>query len=261
MAAKTLFVHIGFPKCGSTSLQAALAQSPDVIYPFAGQHGGEHLAIPLKIKGVDEWTRQWFDEPWVDKQMPLLMEEIEKADKPVFVSSERLASLEHKQIETLKNLFAGWTVEIVVVTRKLPDFINSTWRHAVFRHDYHKSLQEFSDELGSFSFQNAIDYFAQYFPVHELDLYEADFENKFHALTGVGITLQRENVGAGTELAELLQRVHSLLGSTKFKERFPSEVKQEMLNAMQGKTMPEFDPFIVPIMALPSKSDPSDGTP
>lgn len=259
MTNRTLFVHIGFPKCGSTSLQAALAQSPDVVFPEAGRHGGEHLAIPLKIKGVDEWTGQWFSQTWVDTQLPLLMQEIEAAEQPVFVSSERLASSEPEHIQALKEMFKGWSIEIVVVTRKLPDFIDSTWRHAVYRHDYHRSRQAFFEDFETFSFQPAIDYFARYFPVHELDLYAPDFEDKFRALTGISIALQRENVGASSELAELLQRVHSLLGSAEFKKRFPAHVKEDMLAAMQGTTTPEFDVFDVPIISMPVKSEPPKG--
>ena len=98
MTKPRLFIHIGYPKCGSTSLQNALAKAPEIFYPTGGNKNNEHLSLPLYLKGLDAWTAQWVDQKWVDENHAQMLSEISAAKGDAFISSERLAALSETQI-------------------------------------------------------------------------------------------------------------------------------------------------------------------
>ncbi|WP_156816317.1 hypothetical protein [Oceanibaculum indicum] len=249
MLGRTLFLHVGFPKCGSTSLQEALSQAEGVTFPTAGRNGGEHLCLPLKLRGVDAYTSQWFSHEWVDVQYAALMDEIEAApaSNSVVVSSERLASTTPEEAPVLAAMFEGWWVEVVIVRRPAERFIDSLWRHAVFWHDYAWELDVLRREMSEFSFERTQAIFAPHFPVHMLDMDSPDYEARLSALFGAPIRVGHANVGVPAALAELLQTNHRLMGSARFKAAFPYAVKEAMRAAMAGELTPETDPFDVPI--------------
>ncbi|RKQ70175.1 hypothetical protein [Oceanibaculum indicum] len=244
---RKILLHVGYPKCGSTSLQEALTQAEGIIFPASGRHGGEHLALPLHVKGLDSWTAQWFSQEWVDTQHAALLAEIEAASGTVVLSSERLASCSPEQVEKLDEMLDGWQVEVVIVTRQIDKFFDSLWRHAVFRHDYADNKQHMIENMPKFSFEHARKVFSPHFPVHMLDMDSPDYEDRLSALFGAPIKVGHANVGVPAALAELLQTNHRLMGSARFKAAFPYAVKEAMRAAMAGEVTPETDPFDVPI--------------
>lgn len=245
---RKILLHVGFPKCGSTSLQEALIKAEGINFPCAGRHGSEHLSLPLHVKGLDPWTAQWFSQEWVETQHAALLAEIKAASGTVVLSSERLASCSPEQVAMLDAMLEGWPVEIVIVTRQIDKFLDSLWRHAVFRHDYAESKQTMLQDMSDFSFDETFETFASFFPVRMLNMDSPDYEASLSDLFGVPIALDRANVGVPAALAELLQANHRLMGSARFKAAFPYEVKEAMRAAMAGEVLPDIDPFDTPVL-------------
>lgn len=242
-AMRPLLIHVGYPKCGSTALQEALDASPDVAFPARGRHGGEHLALPLHLRGVDPWTAQWFDAAWVERELGPMMDELAAAPGMATVSSERLAALSPPEIDALADLFGGWDARVLVVTRDRERYLDSTWRHAVFRHDYHVAWDAFRERMAGFSFGDAAARFGRRFPVTTLSIDAPDFADCLARETGIRVALGRANTGVGRDLAEFLQGAHARMGSALFKATFTHEVKQRLA----ADETPRYDAFDVPL--------------
>jgi len=247
LSRKSLYIHVGYPKCGSTSLQAALIKAKGITYPLAGRNAEEHLSLPLFLKGVDSWTTKWFSEEWVAEQHAAMMQEIAAAPGDVFLSSERLVALNPGEIVALRDLFPDWRIEIIIVERSLEKYLDSTWRHAVYRHDYAESKATFLKKMAGFTFGKADTLFGKYFPVHVFNMEHPDYTAAFAKATGVTISLGRANVGVSNDLAVLLQQTHALMGSARFKAAFTQQVKEAMRAALADEVTPNIDSFDVPL--------------
>lgn len=244
---RKLFLHVGYAKCGSTSLQAALSVAPNIVFPKSGNHGGEHLAFALTIRGIDDWTRQYFDDSWVEREQASMMAEIESSIDTVMISSERLAAMTPAEIEQVIDMFGEFEVHVVFVRRDIQRYFSSTWRHAVFRHDYGESYEAFLDYFKNFTFGEAETKFRRYFPVHSFDMEAPHYAEKIGALLETTVEIPRANVGVPMELAELLQKTHVLLGSKEFKKRFDAETKNSMLRTWNGHATTEIEPINTPL--------------
>jgi hypothetical protein len=226
-----------------------MRQASGILYPHAGCNSpdAEHISLPLHIKGIDDWTRQFISDEWVSEQHARMMEEIAVSDKPIFISSERLAGLSELQIEKLKKTFTGYNIEIIVVIRDRMRYLDSTWRHAVFRHDYAGGWDAFVSRMKSFRFEEIVPLYEAHFPVHIFNLDAPDFSEQVSELTGAQLCFGAANIGVPRRLAELLQAQHELLGSKVYTEIFTSEVKNRMLFAATRTNQPKLDPFNVPL--------------
>ena len=244
---RKLFLHVGFAKCGSTSLQAAFAKSPGVVYPLSGSNAGEHLALALSLRGIDEWTRQFFDEAWVAQGMAGIWSEIVACDLPVILSSERLAAMSSDQIERTAEIFRDFDVQIIFIKRDVVRYLNSTWRHAVFHHDYAEAYQVFCERTRKFSFFGGVAKFERFFPVHVFDMEDEGYITALSALVGTQLNLPRKNIGVPFDFAEHLQKTHALLGTEAFKARFDSATKRQMLRIWNGECVAELEPLRVPL--------------
>lgn len=244
-----LFVHVGYAKCASTSLQEALRDGSGILYPSAGRlsHQAEHISLPLHLKGLDDYTRQWISEEWVEKQHAFLMQEISESQIPVIVSSERLAGLQPNQIARLAQLFESYDTRILMLYRDREKYLNSTWRHVVYNHNYAVDYPSFQRLSANRQFGDIIPLFEKYFPVSAFNIDEDGFDQAIMSLTGASVSLGRVNMGVPFELAELLQRQHALLGSQSFKAIFTSDVKARMLASCQSPTPPVIDPYTDPL--------------
>lgn len=244
-----VYIHVGYPKCGSTSLQTAIRDGTGVLYPQAGTRApdAEHISLPLYIRGIDEWTQQFISEEWVQIQHQLMMQEIARSDRPVFISSERLSGLDAKEVQTLRDIFSGHDTEIIIVVRDREKYLDSTWRHAVFHHDFAASYPDFLKLMEDFQFEIIVPKFKKYFPVNIFNLEDKDFENDIKGLIGANFNLGFANTGVPHILAKLLQEQHALIGSRLFKDLFPMENKTKMLFMATHQERVAIDPFCDPI--------------
>ncbi|MEI6799635.1 MAG: hypothetical protein WCO04_10550 [Pseudomonadota bacterium] len=230
----TIYIHVGFPKCGSTSIQRSIRSGSGIFYPRAGTHGrdSEHISLALFLTGIDSYTRKFLSDEWVEWQHRLMMKQIGLSGQNVFLSSERLAALNDQQIRTLKSVFYNHDVEIVFVVRDREKYFRSTWRHLVFTHDYPNDYDFFREKMNNFDFDTVIAKFRKEFPVHVFSLDDEGLERGIKNLTGANFTLLTENSGCPFSLAQELQRFHSLIGTAVFKDTFTSAVKQKLKVSM-----------------------------
>lgn len=127
---RKLFLHIGMPKSGTTTIQYVLAENrkllldEGVLVPQAGvgaalhQQGHHELSAELKRN-----EHRVIDD---------LLIEIEKSKaSAVVVSSEELSSLNQRQIEVLGHAFSAYDVKVIVYLREQASFVESLYNQAV----------------------------------------------------------------------------------------------------------------------------------
>jgi hypothetical protein len=242
----TLFVHVGYPKCGSTSFQAAAVKAVGINYPRAGRHHDEHIALPLALKGVDAWTAKFLSADWVTQQKDDLLDEVRSATGHVLVSSERLASLKQDQIDELRRLF-DVDVKILFLIRDRDAFVSSLWRHAVYRHDYPGDIETLRRRLEKFRFESAITLFERVFPVNVFNIDTPDFQSDIAEVLGCRLEIERENTGVSMNAARLLQCAHAEMGSERFKSVFTKELKVQIASSTPACDQPMIEEFTDPI--------------
>lgn len=244
-----IILHIGYPKCASTSLQAALHACESIKFSRFGLHHYEHLAVPLKLKGLDSWTAQWFTQEWVDSEFDALVQDVKGSNQTVVISSERLADITLEQIDFLRSLFhQNVDIEILMLYRPKDAFVKSMWRHEVFRHDLSESYDDFSRKFESFDMLNAANHLKPHVHLNLLDISSEGWQEELSDILGARVNLTQENVGANFMCCELLQKIHVASGSSKFKSYFTHERKQEFSKLFEKDQLGGLDEFIVPIM-------------
>jgi hypothetical protein len=246
---KKLFIHAGFAKCGSTSLQDFMITQNQILYPKSGINGAEHISLPLKVMGIDSYTLQFYQEQWVEANHKAMIEEINDSEyQTILISSERISGFSKSQALELKEIFQAYEVEIVFVKRSLADYQSSTWRHLVFKHDYAESFEHFKANSKNFSFDSTIEAFSAIFPVHIFNIDDQDYEKNLSVLLDCNINLGRSNTGISLEFANFLQSTHQRVGSSTFKKIFTKQAKDYLQNAFNSKSLNSIDPIISGIL-------------
>ena len=126
---KEVYVHIGMPKTGTTTLQNYLSaeyvnlEKYSILYPNSGRENcvGHHILTALEL---DEYTLEYSK-----KQYQKLIDEIEKSKcKKVIISSETYSGLkrDYLLIDDLSNyLGEKYDIKIIIYIREHIDFIKS----------------------------------------------------------------------------------------------------------------------------------------
>ncbi|WP_218310826.1 hypothetical protein [Alteromonas antoniana] len=126
-----LYLHIGWPRSGSTSIQTAFYNKREelllhgILYPKSGlQHVGHHQwAYPLLSSPVD-----WIKPASITALLQELKEEVSHCDSnvdSVFLSSE--AFIYCNNYENLRNAFTDFDIEIIAIVREQLSLINSAY--------------------------------------------------------------------------------------------------------------------------------------
>ena len=136
---------------------------------------------------------------------------------------------------------------LYLLHRDREKYLNSTWRHVVYNHDYAVDYASFQQLTADFRFGQIIPLFEKHFPVSVFNIEEIGFDRQIMELTGANFSLGRVNAGVPFEFAEILQRQHVALGSKTFKAIFTSAVKATMLASCRSPTQPEITPFTDPL--------------
>lgn len=235
------FIHVGFAKCGSTSLQEGLRNGTGVLFPEAGTNfpASEHISLPLFLIGIDNYTKQYISDKWVQEQHTLMMKQVNEAEQTVILSSKRLISINDRQIEILKSLFTKKHIEIIIIVRDLGKYFNSTWRHNVFYHDYAVDFQIFRETVANFKFKHAIQKFKKFFPVHVFNLDDKKIQQEIKYLTSANFILSKSNIGVSQKLASFLQQQHVQMGYHLFREIYTTKVNKQMKYFMFKSDNPE----------------------
>lgn len=243
-----LYIHVGLPKCASTSLQAALYENDEIYFPRHGLHHFEHIAIPLKLKGIDKWTSQWFSQDWVDREYKLLIEEIYNSNSHVVVSSERLADIPQEVLDVFLSEFAEAEIEILYLFRPADGYVRSMWRHAVFRHDMSEGFDSFKKGFSDFDPLNIGNRFAAKYKINMIDISKSGWSEQLSEALGFVPDIQNENVSAPYEACYFLQQIHQCIGTEKFKAYYSTLRKEEFAKLFADGCTSQLEEFEVPIV-------------
>ncbi|MDD7986895.1 hypothetical protein PQO01_18255 [Lentisphaera marina] len=157
---KTIYIHIGPPKTGSTSIQDSIFYSNkelDFLYPETGRinftqkiewinHEGlyriekvatnQHYTIWLALMG-------FLITPKPDDIISTLVKEIEKTEhNKILLSCESFWYLNNEQIEGFLSLFKSYKIKIIYYERELSSQIPSTYIQTI-KYGYKKTFKEY----------------------------------------------------------------------------------------------------------------------
>lgn len=159
---KTVYLHIGTHKTGTTSLQTILSANQDKLRSFGYYYPksatcadrftpGHHLlcwAITLDdYKEYEEWTGEPVD---LQTAWPNTLKEMNKANEHSFIiSSEYFWLLSEDQIQTLKEHLSNYNVKINICLRRQDQFLMSLYSERVKKGSA-KGFKEFIEEFRDF---------------------------------------------------------------------------------------------------------------
>jgi hypothetical protein len=244
---KKIILHIGYPKCASTSLQSALLRAKGLLYPQHGLNLYEHLAFALKLNGLDDWTAQWFTQEWVDAEYNDLIHAVNSAREMVVISSERLAGITPEKIGFLREEFGDVDIEVLMLYRPKDDYVKSMWKHEVFRDDLCEPFEKFRERFGGFDMLQAPVALSGFVKVNLIDISKDTWQSELSRVFGIDIKVPNENVSASFQCCEFLQRIHVSVGSLAFKKYFTEEGKQRFSDIFVNSAPNKIDDFKAPI--------------
>jgi len=170
---KTIYLHIGFGKTGTTSIQKTLLKNYDkllscsVLYPKTGIVNGGHHG--LAILGLDNMTND------IKNQYKNLIQEIELSNcQKVILSSENFCFMKPNYIDDFFNLFKDYNVEVIFYIRNQVDLIKSTYLEwvKVGRQPIYQGIKDFWNiHKNSFIFQNRLDPFLYHYDKKNIHIY------------------------------------------------------------------------------------------
>lgn len=121
-----MYLHIGFGKTGTTSIQHCLNDHREalsrcgILYPLAGQqNSGHHL---LAILGSDIVQGEALEE-----YRKLLLEIKSSKCRKIVLSSENYCFMSGQYVESLKDIFLGFKVKVIFYARPQAELIESTY--------------------------------------------------------------------------------------------------------------------------------------
>jgi len=234
---KRLILHVGFPKCASTSLQSALMRAPGIRYPVSGRHDTEHVGLALSLKGLDTWTAQFLSEEWVARERAWLDAELAAFPPDAGVtalSSERLIDLEDDEIARLLAMLGDYDVEVLVLRRQLEAYLRSVWGHLVYRNDHCERWESFLERAGGISMDTPVERWAAHCPVTCIEMGEPGWTEALDRLFCTELDLRRENVGISHAGARRLQEIHEDVGADAYRAFFTEERKRAFAQMFAG---------------------------
>lgn len=181
---KTLYLHIGAPKTGTSSLQHYLTANRDwlgeqgVLYPASTLENHHPLSLSI-IKAFSDWRRPFWPsfEGTAEGLWQDFREELDRVDCPtVVVSSEHFCSFAHHHCRAHAAEMANWLgkrlegldVHVVCYLRPLGDQVQSQYKQIIKES---KDTRTFAEHLETQLALNSI----HVYPSAYLDLFARQF--------------------------------------------------------------------------------------
>lgn len=158
---KTVYLHVGSPKTGTTSIQkflarntASLAERGFFVPPQIEDENGAHHALPLSL--IKDIYNAWYDGwPNISRKSDViwneLVEQIDKSEHPnTIISSEifheipnAIYSPHQKKAEKfIKNSLHKYDVRIIAYARPIDNYLNSAYRQDLRNRPSYNSMVE-----------------------------------------------------------------------------------------------------------------------
>lgn len=154
---KSIFLHIGPHKTGTTTIQEGLNIHRDMLLrydflvPKTGQvfstNAGQHN-LARELRGDDRFNVQ--KGTWKE-----LLNEINKSNtENVILSSEGFSLLPLEKINELRNYLTGFLVKIIVYVRRQDLVLQSYWAEVTKSGDYEHGNKDFDVWMDKYDFEN-----------------------------------------------------------------------------------------------------------
>lgn len=130
---KTLYIHAGFPKSGTTALQAALRENQDLLLSegiyYPGSTGNAHHRL---VAGLVNRRVGWGKVRNNLDQWNGFVENLSTFDAPrVLISSEFLTAAKYEEIKKIKSSFSDCNIKIIFTLRPLADMVPSYYQQSL----------------------------------------------------------------------------------------------------------------------------------
>lgn len=141
-ARPTVYLHIGTPKSGTTSVQEALKQNRDALAAEGVLYPGRPID---QIRGAQEILREQSPTPRWDA----IADEVRRfGGHAAVVSMESLCTARRKQARRAVRAFRGLDVEVIVTARDLARTLPAQWQESTqFRHTW--TYREYLDGVSA----------------------------------------------------------------------------------------------------------------
>jgi len=161
---KTIYLHIGFGKTGTTSIQQMYYESRNkllqnkILYPQVGLlQYGHHMLAKLGQESMSNEVQ--------DRYLELLKEIEENQPKTIILSSENFIFMKPQYIQEISELLKNFDVKIIFYIRKQTSLIESTYMEWLKTgKSQYPSIEEFYNiHKQSFDFLQKIQPWIDYF--------------------------------------------------------------------------------------------------
>lgn len=197
---KTIFVHIGAHKTGTTSLQRFFRDHSDKLgdlgyfYPQSASYSFAQHRLAFALKGMRDPSVG--DIPIFDTEIDELLQEIEQSPHSrVIISSEELFSVNAGAVDSLREALNGYSVFILAVLRRPDELFASLYNqlakdpNSPFRMHYSKLLDKPGSLAADMRFENVLGRWARCFGQEALKIrcYEDDPDSVALVCSAIGI--------------------------------------------------------------------------
>ena len=147
---KTIFLHIGVPKTGSSTIQKGLYHNQKrlrrngFLYPRSGLIGTNHKNIFFQLTSMEDHRAKYT--PGAGNLEELAKEISETRFNKIMISAEHFALFNSSQIKTLQNALNPFLTKVIVYLRRQDQVIQSGWSQNAKRLVTKKSLDQNIDE-------------------------------------------------------------------------------------------------------------------
>ena len=145
---KTVYIHIGFPKTGTTSIQTCLEaeslKGSEFLYPQVGRVGSaQHFLFPLNTPASGKENT---DPPVLYHRLKEEMRSYQGSK--IILSTENLAYAEPNYISLLRQSVDGMNVKVILYLREQSGLIASSYMQWVrmLTYPFYPSVNQFLDE-------------------------------------------------------------------------------------------------------------------
>lgn len=249
---KTVYLHIGANKTGSTSIQSFFNRNSEwlkkkgVCYPDIGVHNNAHY-------GLSSFFRFG---PWLPNRSAFSVKELRKSidravEDKIILSSEYFMPRRHGDLLGLKDLFSGYDLKVIVYFRRHDLWIESLYNQAVKttrNPPWGKGVESFLDfELNrpnlSFDYLEIVERWANIFgkgamivrPFEKQQFFENDLISDF--LNTIGVSFDnRPSSAAELSNASLSARILDFVDSLNRVEGIANHEKAIAIRALSNIT-------------------------
>lgn len=170
----TLYLHVGFHKTGTTSIQLFLYEFrnellkqgylyPEDPCPKASEFG-QHL-IPFSLFSNKDWVPSNYDDPerrkdCIDYAKDIYAEASLKSCHTVILSSEEFDCVSDDEISYFCSCFSDFNIKLICFSRNTPEFLESAYKTSVvsgYRHRFEhfrenqRTRLDLSDYVGAWT--------------------------------------------------------------------------------------------------------------